>query len=135
VSLILEALKKVERERAAAQPHGFLVVGPATWAGSRSNAAWIAAVFAAALVAGGVVYVFTRPAAPAPAAIAAPAPRPARDPELRLSAISERDGRPVAVVNDRVVGEGDTVEGARVVRIGAAEVDVEVGGARRTLRF
>ena len=134
MSLILEALKKLERERAAAQPHGFLVVGPATWAGSRSNAAWIAAVFAAALVAGGLVYAFTRPAAPAPIA-AAPAPPPARASELRLSAISERDGRPIAVVNDRVVGEGDTVEGARVVRIGATEVDVEVDGARRTLRF
>jgi hypothetical protein len=134
VSLILEALKKLERERAAAQPHGFLVVGPSTWAGSRSNAAWIAGVVAAAVLAGGTVYVLTRPAVPAPAA-AVPAPPPARATEFRLSAISERDGRPIAVVNDRVVGEGDTVEGARVVRIAPTEVDVEVDGARRTLRF
>ena len=132
MSLILEALKKVERERAAAQPHGFLVVGPSTWGGSRSNAAWIAGIVAAAVLAGGAVYLLTRPSAPAPMA-AAPAPPRAID--LRLSAISERDGRPVAVVNDRVVGEGDTVEGARVVRIAPTEVDVEVDGARRTLRF
>jgi hypothetical protein len=134
VSLILEALKKVERERAAAQPHGFLVVGASTWGGSRSNAAWIAGIVAAALLAGGAVYLLTRPSAPAPIA-AAPAPPPARAVELRLSAISERDGRPIAVVNDRVVGEGDTVSGARVVRIAPTEVDVEVDGARRTLRF
>ena len=132
MSLILEALKKVERERTAAQPRGFLVVGPSTWAGSRSNTAWIAGMFAAALLAGGAVYVATRPATPAavPAAAA-----PVRVTELRLSAISQRDGRPVAVVNDRVVGEGDTVEGARVVRIAPTEVDVEVDGTRRTLRF
>ena len=134
MSLILEALKKVERERTAAQPRGFLVVGPATWAGSRSNTAWIAGMFAAALLAGGAVYVATRPGATVPAAAPAPA-APVRVTELRLSAISQRDGRPVAVLNDRVVGEGDTVEGARVVRIAPTEVDVEVDGTRRTLRF
>ena len=132
MSLILEALKKVERERAAAQPHGFLVVGPSTWGGSRSNAAWIAGIVAAAVLAGGAVYLVTRPPAAAPVAAA---PAPARTIDLRLSAISERDGRPVAVVNDRLVGEGDIVEGARVVRIAPTEVDVEVDGARRTLRF
>jgi hypothetical protein len=136
VSLILEALKKVERERAAAEPRGFLVVGPATW-GSRSNAGWIAGIVAAAVVAGGAVYLATRPALPAPAA-AAPAPAaapasPAR--ELRLMAISERDGAPIAVVNDSVVREGDRVDGARVLHIAPTEVVVEVGGARRTLRF
>ena len=140
MSLILEALKKVEREKTAAQPRGFLVVGPQSWAGSRSNAAWIAGMAGAALVAGLAVYALTRPAAPAapapPAApVAAPVAAVAPAPELRLTAISERAGRPIAVVNDRIVGEGDHVDGARVLRIAPTEVDVEVGGARRTLRF
>ena len=138
MSLILEALKKVEREKAAAQPRGFLVVGPQSWAGSRSNTAWVGGMIGAALVAGLAVYALTRPAAAPPPAVQAAAPiaapmAPAV--ELRLTAISEREGRPVAVVNDRVVGEGDHVDGARVLRIAPTEVDVEVGGARRTLRF
>jgi hypothetical protein len=135
VSLILEALKKVERERAAAEPRGFLVVGSSTW-GTRSNAGWIAGIVAAAAIAGGAVYLATRPASTtaAPAAAVAPAAAPVV-PELRLTAISERDGAPIAVVNDSVVREGDRVDGARVLRIGPTEVVVEVGGARRTLRF
>ena len=136
MSLILEALKKVEREKAAAQPRGFLVVGPQSWAGSRSNSAWIGGMAVAALVAGVAVYALTRPAAPvAPPASQVAAPAAPAAPELRLTAISEREGRPVAVVNDRVVGEGDHVDGARVLRIAPTEVDVEVAGARRTLRF
>ena len=137
MSLILEALKKVEREKAAAQPRGFLVVGPQSWAGSPSHSTWIGGMVGAALVAGLVVYALTRPPAPAPAPAgqaAAPAATAAA-PELRLTAISERQGRPIAVVNDRVVGEGDHVDGARVLRIAPTEVDVEIGGARRTLRF
>lgn len=67
-------------------------------------------------------------APPAPAAAAAPA-------ELRLNAISQRDGRPVALINDRLVFEGDSFEGVRVIRIGDTEVEVEVNGQRRVLRF
>jgi hypothetical protein len=70
------------------------------------------------------------PAPPAPAPTTAPAERP-----LRLQAISAQDGRPVAVVNEQVVHEGDTVDGARVLRIGPGEVEVEVLGRRRTLTF
>jgi len=62
----------------------------------------------------------------------APAPRPD---DLRLTAISRRDGRPVALINDRLVFEGDSFEGVRVIRIGEAEVEVEVRGERRVLRF
>ena len=54
---------------------------------------------------------------------------------LRLTAISQRDGRPVALINDRLVFEGDSFEGVRVIRIGEAEVEVEVRGERRVLRF
>jgi hypothetical protein len=185
VSLILEALKKVERERATPEQRGFLVLGPTAWAPSRSNLAWVLGMIAAAAVAGGAVYVLTRsPAGPMPPpeervvpgpATAAPLagsaavppvatswgsppdsyaplprraagdPAPARTgvvadrtpagPVLRLHAISEQNGAPVAVVNERVVREGDSFDGVRILRIGAAEVEVEVSGTRRTLRF
>jgi hypothetical protein len=186
VSLILEALKKVERERATPEQRGFLVLGPTAWAPSRSNLAWVLGMIAAAAVAGGAVYLLTRPPAnaahavprpderaaqgpaeapPAERAAAPPvaaewggppdsyatAPRPAAvgpsasagaapdgtpgGPVLTLHAISEQNGAPVAVVNERVVREGDSFDGVRILRIGAAEVEVEVAGTRRTLRF
>ena len=175
MSLILEALKKVERERATPEQRGFLVLGQEAWAPSRSNLAWIGGMIVAAAVAGGVVYVSMMRPAPSPVvaaprtdAVPAPAPpiadqlpsvgvleptlRPAAPPaaprrteqvpapaaatsDLQLQAISAQDGIAVAVINQRVVREGDLVDGARIVRIGAAEVVVEVGGVRRTLRF
>ena len=172
MSLILEALKKVERERTAPEQRGFLVLGPAAWAPARSNAGWIVGVIAAAALAGGAVYMLTRPdAVPAPPVLAvappateamtpdsgsgaaawqpppmvpraranAPAAVPrtpvASAPALVLHAISEQDGVPVAVINDQVVREGQSVGGVRVVRIGASEVEIEAGGVRRTLRF
>ena len=55
--------------------------------------------------------------------------------DLRLNAISQRDGRPVALINDRLVFEGDAFEGVKVLRLGEAEVEVEVRGERRVLRF
>lgn len=55
--------------------------------------------------------------------------------ELRLNAISQQDGRPVAILNDRLVREGDIFDGILVVRIGEAEVEVEVDGKRRIVRF
>ena len=71
----------------------------------------------------------------APAAQAEePAPTPRPD-GLRLTAISQRDGRPVALINDRLVFEGDSFDGVRVIRIGESEVEVEVRGERRVLRF
>jgi len=68
----------------------------------------------------------TDPGPPAPAAASA---------GLRLNAISVRDGHPVAILNDRLVREGDRFDGIRVLRIGETEVEVEVDGERRTLRF
>jgi len=56
-------------------------------------------------------------------------------PDLHLSAISVRDGTPIALVNDRLVREGDSFDGVRIVRIGEAEVEVEFRGARHVLRF
>jgi hypothetical protein len=55
--------------------------------------------------------------------------------ELRLNAISQRDGRPLALINDRLVFEGDSFDGVKIVRIGESEVEVEVRGKRRVLRF
>ena len=73
------------------------------------------------------------PPTPTEGAAAARA-RPAPD-DLRLNAITRRDGRPVALVNDRLVFEGDSFDGVKVLRIGEAEVEVEVRGQRRVLRF
>jgi hypothetical protein len=65
----------------------------------------------------------------------APAPSTRLGSDLRLNAISQQDGRPVAVVNERLVREGDIFDGIRIVRIGETEVEVEVEGKRRILRF
>lgn len=76
------------------------------------------------------------PAEAVPVEAPPPATGAARSPdELVLQAISEREGRPVALVNDRLVREGDSFDGVTVVRIGASEVEVEVRGRRRVLRF
>lgn len=61
-------------------------------------------------------------------------PAPARA-EIELQAITQRDGRPIAIVNGRLVREGDSFDGIRVLRIGAAEIEVEVKGQRRTIGF
>ena len=60
---------------------------------------------------------------------------PAGSDELRLSAISQRDGKPVALINDRLVFEGDRFDGVHVLHIGETEVEVEVKGQRKVLRF
>jgi hypothetical protein len=65
---------------------------------------------------------------------APPAPSTAA-PAFRLQAITDQNGQPVAMLNDRLVREGDTVDGAVVVRIGVGEVELEVNGQRRVLRF
>jgi hypothetical protein len=68
--------------------------------------------------------------APAPPAGATTAER-----RLQLQAITARDGRPIALVNDRLMGEGEEFEGIRIVAIRADEVEVEVDGRRRVLKF
>lgn len=73
-----------------------------------------------------------QPVAPA-AQSGPPAAAPAGD--IRLSAISQRDGRPVALINDRLVFEGDSFDGITVIRIGDTEVEVEFKGVRRIVRF
>ena len=41
----------------------------------------------------------------------------------------------MAILNERLVREGDVFDGIRVIRIGETEVEVEVGGKRRVIRF
>jgi hypothetical protein len=71
---------------------------------------------------------------PAPAAEDAPA-APAAEGPLRLEAIAERDGQPVAVVSGQVVRVGDRIGATTIIRIGASEIEVETGGLRRIIRF
>jgi hypothetical protein len=206
MSLILDALRKLERERDANEPPGVLVVGSVPW-GETSRTRRLVLVAAAAgvlglaMLAGWLLRPVPRaPAAAAPSALPpvqapatpAPTPPPATLPaavvpaeptappirlsrpipspqprvlppstatasetpqppapaaqgarptapapagDLRLTAISQRDGKPVALINDRLVFEGDSFDGITVIRIGDAEVEVEVQGQRRVLRF
>ncbi len=75
--------------------------------------------------------------APPPAVDAAPSPGPpvTSPADFRLMAISEQDGHPVAIVNDRLVREGDAFDGICILRIGATEVEIEVHGRKRILTF
>lgn len=170
MSLILDALKKVEREKDAHEPN-VLVVGSVPWGTrARSRRPLVVALLGTALVALVAFALWPRqrgarpaappspavsPTMPAPAAVVPPpeprrmsvpedepaaeeappsATAPAAD-DLRLTAISQRDGRPVALINDRLVFEGDGFDGVKVLRIGEAEVELEVRGQRRVLRF
>jgi len=192
VSLIFEALKKLEREKESPD-RGLVVVGPGAWGEGerRSPGRTLAAVGLLVLGLGLGAFALrtgTRipeslgppgtasravgtvalppmesfasrvgvrdavpppvsqrlviPTVPPPRAARAPDPaaaeapeEPAAEPELRLNAISSRDGQPVALLNDRLVREGDVVDGIRILRIGEDHVEVEVKGERRTLRF
>lgn len=194
MSLILDALKKLEREKVAGEP-GVVVVRSVPW-GERGRTRRRLVLGTAALVvivlAMAGMWLFTaaparspapaeptqRPQAqpgsatpvappastkspappmgalapppdrrlslPAPAAATTPAtvtpgarptPHATRAPELRLNAISQRDGRPLALINDHLVFEGDSFDGIRILRIGETEVEIEVDGKRRVLRF
>ena len=64
----------------------------------------------------------------------APASSPA--PAFVLQAISERDSRPIAVINDQLVKEGDLIAGARVLKIGSETVEIVLAsGAKDLVRF
>lgn len=191
MSLIFEALKKLEREKQAPE-RGILVVGPSHWAGGPAGRARLSLAVLGALVLVGlgvVIGTFLRrpPQAAAPAAApaspppvtapamldtgSAPAPRllppsppvatpphssvaasatapvaPAtprseapqpNGPTLTLQAITEQDGVPVALINDRLMRVGEAFEGVKVLGITAGEVEVQVEatGERRVLKF
>jgi general secretion pathway protein B len=196
VSLILDALKKLERDKAAGEP-GVVVVKSVPWGERARTKPWLvlgAAALVAIVLGAAGMWLFTgaparspapsepaeparaqpgsavaaappaattsatpasprnalapppdRPLAlPAPAAATTPEPSPKatrppraapRADDLTLNAISQRDGRPVALINDHLVFEGDSFDGVRILRIGETEVEVEVDGKRRVLRF
>lgn len=170
MSLILEALKKLEREKQVPE-RGVVVVGATAWPGARGERRLGLFLLGLLLGAGllGVARwrqaVVATPAPLAPAAAAVPAPAPSRPaeapsaqphapprmpaatpaaaeaasrpsaPTFTLQAISEREGRPVAIVNDRLLREGDSIDGARIVRIAKDEVELELAGRRVLLRF
>jgi hypothetical protein len=193
VSLILEALRKLERDKDAPE-RGFVVMTHVPWAqGGRGRSRLVGiAVLALAVAAGALAMALWRgasgkpagpdaksaspsplppsgaitsgPASPRPAfeakalaietlgrvvatapvspsptsATSSAAPTPPQPPatsDLRLHAISRQDNQPVAVLNDRLVREGDAFDGIRVIRIGETEVEVEVRGQRRILTF
>lgn len=186
MSLVLDALKKLERDKETAPP-GVLVVGAVPWQGVRRHrslrlalalggllalaalalGAWwlrrwqpsevkvappaLPAASAVTNAAGPPLTTATPASAPptrrltlpragtpdaAPSAASEPreAPPPPRN-SPQLNAISQQDGTPVAVIDGRLVREGDSVGDVRVLRIGETEVEVEVDGRRRTLRF
>jgi len=56
-------------------------------------------------------------------------------PELVLQGTSVVDGKSIAVVNYQRLFEGDTIEGARVIRITDRFVELEYEGKRFTLKF
>lgn len=190
MSLVLEALKKLDREKGRDE-RGFVVMAAAPWP-TRAARRWPAWAALGVATAGAMVAVWsvrTRPAAPPPppasAAVAAapvvarPDPAPVVEtpapptpvtkvattpapsapvrrervdasplaeptpatpatpppPAFVLQAISERNGQPIAIINDHLVRVGDEVDGMRVIAIRLDEVDVEVRGRRTTLRF
>jgi hypothetical protein len=179
VSLILEALRKLDREKETPE-RGFVVVTSEPWPTRdryRGRATALALVAFVAVVATTLFFTRTRSApvpaptpGPAQGVIAPPAPQyapvtttlstaptprpasvprpalvgappaslrpaPASPPSLVLNAISERDGKPIALLGDRLVREGDEFDGVRVIRIGEAEVEIEWRGQRSVVRF
>ena len=77
--------------------------------------------------------------APAAAAAATPAPAPAADtprPLGRLIAIrQDSQGRMQALIGERWVGVGDTLDHAAVTAIAPNQVDLKIGKARSTLHL
>jgi hypothetical protein len=71
----------------------------------------------------------------APAVETQPAAGSSRVPEYRLTAISSRDGHPIALLNDRLVREGDSFDGITIIQIGETSVEIEVNGKRRHISF
>jgi hypothetical protein len=181
MSLILEALRKLEREKPDQTRQTTVLLAPLAWpAPARGRGLTIAAsvilVAAVAVAAWFLLKGHPQPAgtpsasaplqqpAPAPVPPTAPtptaaqrpapaahlaqpsarrvAPKPAPQHEaisagFHLTAIGDRDGVSVAVLNDRLVRVGDSLSGARVVRISESEVELEseVDGHRFILGF
>lgn len=179
MSLILDALRKLEREKQRPERGIVVLSAPQPVRSLRSSRAAITAgsLILLAGLAGAIVHFRNDRAAPTqrPASAAGPAgatvtpsepltssatamaeppipparplantrPSPAsarattEAPKAtwQLQAISQRDGKPIAILNDRLVQEGESFDGIRVVRIGAAEVEIEFHGRRQVIGF
>lgn len=53
----------------------------------------------------------------------------------RLSAIGRREERPIAIIDDRVMNEGDSFGGVTVIRIDETSVEIETAGRRHSIHF
>lgn len=69
-----------------------------------------------------------KPVAPTPAPSPAAA-TPETKPELTLNGIFFSEDEGYALINNQIVKQGDTVDGAKVVRIDVAEVELESQGS------
>jgi len=56
-------------------------------------------------------------------------------PRLSLEAIAVVDGKPVAMINNRKLGLGGVIAGARVIRILEDRVELEYQGRRFAIGF
>ena len=180
MSLILEALRKLERDKPDQARHTTVLIAPLAWPqAARRN--WLGIALSSALlvvlVAAGwfLLRSALQPATPlaqatpgqsptppptptalhtpslplANARISLPGPparrttkpatpkREATSIDFRLTAIGDQEGVSVAVINDRLVRVGDSLLGARVLRISEAEVELvsETDGHHFTLGF
>jgi hypothetical protein len=68
----------------------------------------------------------------APTATAPPVPKPAA-PTLKLQAIFYRPAHPTAIISSKTVSRGDTIHGARVLRIDRESVALWVNGQTNVL--
>jgi len=87
------------------------------------------------------------PFRPAPAAAAAPSPKAAAQPaapsppppldesKFKLSGVMMGPGGATAIINGQSVTQGETVDGAKVIRVSQHSVDLEVNGRRLTIRM
>ncbi len=144
MSLISEALRKADSPSpSAGQPSS----GPS----GSDNPKWLSGAAVLAAV-GLLIFLLPRsanhatgPNASAPTVSAALAPSKPKlglnllrsaESQWRLSGvISGGGGKPVALINQRVVEEGEMIGGARVVQISQDEVELESEGQIRTLRL
>ena len=69
-----------------------------------------------------------------PAPVATTAPR-SETPPLRLEGIVASPTNPVAVVNGRLLGLGESIDGYRVTRIDSDQVELEKDGVKQILRL
>ncbi len=67
--------------------------------------------------------------------VSLPKRRRKRRPPLKLKGIIDIAGKKVAIMNDKIVREGDWIARHRIVRIGEDEVIAVSGGKKRTLKI